>query len=136
MSTRCPNFDLEAKKYPSLPPAQTANQPGSVYESTGLVNSSNRTKVQTLLPPKKRPNPTSLKQPFGTEASNPLPQCHCRPSRRSQATESQSKPGIKMVVIPEPCFKNLEGGYPQLFLAGIAPYSSSTRVLSKWLNWP
>ena len=30
--------------------------------------------------------------------------------------ESQSKPGMKMVY-PEPCFKNYEGGPPQLFIA-------------------
>ena len=38
-----------------------------------------------------------------------------------ETRESQSKPGIKMVY-PEPCFKNQEGGYPQLLLAGAAPY--------------
>ena len=36
--------------------------------------------------------------------------------------------GIKMVVIPEPCFKNSEGGYPQLFIVGIVPKPSSTRI--------
>ena len=37
-----------------------------------------------------------------------------------EATESQSKPGIKMVVIPEPCKEFRRR--PQLFLIGIVPY--------------
>ena len=34
------------------------------------------------------------------------------------------------MVYLEPCFKNSEGGYPQLFMAGVVPYKpSSTQVL-------
>ena len=44
--------------------------------------------------------------------------------------ESQSKPGTKMVD-PEPCFKNQEGGHPQLLMAGTVPYQPSlTRAWS------
>ena len=45
--------------------------------------------------------------------------------RRAHWFTESSKPGTKMVVTPEPCFKNQEGGYPQL-----GPYQpSATQVL-------
>ena len=39
-----------------------------------------------------------------------------------------------MVVIPEPCFKNQEGGSPQLFLAGTVPYITNLN-LPGFLLW-
>ena len=43
---------------------------------------------------------------------------------------------IEMVVIPEPCFKNSEGGDPQLFMArGFSPTFIYPSRFCLWLTW-
>ena len=96
----------------------------------------------TCLPPTQSPNPGQFQRNrkasngLTAEGDQPTPPQSRMPTLDSQATqpceskgldalwatyESHSKPGVKMVDA-EPCFKNSEGGYPQLFMArGLSP---------------
>ena len=68
-----------------------------------------------------KPDPPDLFLPQLRERRDAFPR---RIDQLSQDESlAQNRFGTKMVVIPEPCFKNSEGGLPQLFYGkGAAPY--------------